>query len=1255
MGRGPLRPAGHPLHRDLPHGRDGVDRPPRCCAGLGYWFFYGSDKLGPWIEPSVDLHHERRWCSSLSYAMPDRGHRGRRARPLALPGLFFIAIVVVGALMAVGVAPVGRTRRWSARSSRRSPAPTPGCRCAARPGPCRSSPSASPLFLGGGGVGRRAPPPPPDACRSRALAAARARAPTCPRCGPARWSPRTSQRPEDIPAVLAGRRRRTSTPRAHDTRVLEVPGSDFASYRWGNTVDPVTPGLIDRGYVARELFQYGHRPVGRTCSTPSTAASRRATIDPRPIAPDRPGDGRGRRRRSAADLQYERFRTPRPRDMWDVLLATRRGSARRCAFGAPDAQRRRARAAPDRRDRARRRPDAVTDPPPVAVFPVQNPVPIVRTHAADRPAAGGRRRRGPGRRRRRRPPRSPTRRSFYSALLRGRPDAASRRDLRPATPTSLRHRHQPPAGRAVGHDPREQSATPSGPARSPPLRPDDQRLEVFPDADDEADNRQRAARRRDGDAPRPTATRSPTRPTTGRPTPSTAIRQLRGGSAPSTTRSASGSIDRPRPPDVTTDHLHAAAADQTLRATAGSPRPGCTSTTGPPVDVDLDDDVTGGAGPDRHVPEQHVPPPEIEILRHEHRPAAPLRRLQRRRLRRGRHRRRPAGRRADPPADRPAGLGRRLARSTIAWRSLFTRLRSNPAEPVRPTRRPRIRRVFDLPTARRSRCSAQARLSAYVPDDADRPAARDPRCGARRDHRVVADPPVGQPRAAGLGRHRRRPDHVLGDGRSPNSTGQHIDTPSRSPPPSTTSTCSSWPTGATRCRPRCCSSARRRPGPGRRRADARTCPISDAERDGELRRVDFPQAGHRLELRVHVDRRPRGQDARLVHGDPITMPGRHRRARHPRRARRHPSRPPSTAGAAPTCSPSTARPVPLRVIGLDRTMRCNAQARRRALRRRPERDREPRRRRARACAPAIGRDLGIDLDQLSCSSSDAGGAPGPDHRRPTTEQPGRSPGDRTLNDAAGVATTPTSTDGPPFWLAVGQSWSDGWRATVDGKTSAPPQVIDGYGNGWLIDPAHGRHRRTSTSTGCPSGSCGSASASVGARRRRLPARPGVRLAAPAAPAESERVPHRGRRPAAGPTPAAGGRTVPMRRAAVARRRPRRSSCSSTCRCTGLLPAGRSGGRPGDLPGVPLVAGPGLARLGRRRLPGSAPRSTSSRRRSGTTTSPTSSGPQQFTRVHVLGLLAIFLASPRAIRAVAGEPPDTPRHPEIEASRADGRA
>src|SRR5207248_1129868 len=45
------------------------------------------------------------------------------------------------------------------------------------------------------------------------------------------------------------------------TRVLEIPGSNFAAYRWGNLVDtPVTPSLIDRPFVAREVLPFGSPP-----------------------------------------------------------------------------------------------------------------------------------------------------------------------------------------------------------------------------------------------------------------------------------------------------------------------------------------------------------------------------------------------------------------------------------------------------------------------------------------------------------------------------------------------------------------------------------------------------------------------------------------------------------------------------------------------------------------------------------------------------------------------------------------------------------------------------------------------------------------------------------------------------------------------------------------------------------------------------------------------------------------------------------
>jgi arabinofuranan 3-O-arabinosyltransferase len=37
----------------------------------------------------------------------------------------------------------------------------------------------------------------------------------------------------------------------------------------------------------------------------------------------------------------------------------------------------------------------------------------------------------------------------------------------------------------------------------------------------------------------------------------------------------------------------------------------------------------------------------------------------------------------------------------------------------------------------------------------------------------------------------------------------------------------------------------------------------------------------------------------------------------------------------------------------------------------------------------------------------------------------------------------------PSWLVLGESFDSGWRATCDGRSLGAPQVLDGYGNGWL--------------------------------------------------------------------------------------------------------------------------------------------------------------------------------------------------------------
>jgi hypothetical protein len=44
----------------------------------------------------------------------------------------------------------------------------------------------------------------------------------------------------------------------------------------------------------------------------------------------------------------------------------------------------------------------------------------------------------------------------------------------------------------------------------------------------------------------------------------------------------------------------------------------------------------------------------------------------------------------------------------------------------------------------------------------------------------------------------------------------------------------------------------------------------------------------------------------------------------------------------------------------------------------------------------------------------------------------------------------------PFWLVLGQSHNRGWVASVDGHDLGEGELVNGYANGWRIDPTDGR-------------------------------------------------------------------------------------------------------------------------------------------------------------------------------------------------------
>ena len=71
--------------------------------GLGYWFFYGRDKLGPWIEPG-EAYTTNMWLLVVSFAIPILALAAAAAvrwRHRA----FFLVLVALGGLIGVGAHP----------------------------------------------------------------------------------------------------------------------------------------------------------------------------------------------------------------------------------------------------------------------------------------------------------------------------------------------------------------------------------------------------------------------------------------------------------------------------------------------------------------------------------------------------------------------------------------------------------------------------------------------------------------------------------------------------------------------------------------------------------------------------------------------------------------------------------------------------------------------------------------------------------------------------------------------------------------------------------------------------------------------------------------------------------------------------------------------------------------------------------------------------------------------------------------------
>lgn len=347
--------------------------------GLGYWFFYGNDKLGQWIVPSIS-YMTSSVAQVLSYGLPILALLSAAVTRFR-HRTFFVLLVGVGLVVGVGAHPFD------------DPSPAGAAFKAFTSADAglafRSTPRAVPLLVLGTAV----------LLGSLVAVATEAVATRVPKAAvvpgllvlavvvanlPALWQghmvDRNLKRPEDLPQYWHDAAAYLDD-QPHATRVLEVPGTDFAAYRWGNTVDPVTPGLMDRPYVARELIPYGS-PASANLLNAVDRPLQEDTLDPEALAPLArllaAGDVVLR-----SDLEFERFRTPRPEATW-ALVGSVPGLGEPTTFGDPVENVPRPEL-PMVDEVALGTPLGLEDPPPVAAFPVEDPLAIVRAAPATQP------------------------------------------------------------------------------------------------------------------------------------------------------------------------------------------------------------------------------------------------------------------------------------------------------------------------------------------------------------------------------------------------------------------------------------------------------------------------------------------------------------------------------------------------------------------------------------------------------------------------------------------------------------------------------------------------------------------------------------------------------------------------------------------------------------------------------------------------------------------------------------------------------
>jgi arabinofuranan 3-O-arabinosyltransferase len=296
--------------------------------GLGYWYFYGSDRVGPWTQSSV-AYTQNLWLIGASFAVPALAFVAAvfsrwRYRT------YFVLVTVVGMVLAVGPNPYSDPSSVGSLIKAVMVDTTAGLAF-------RSTDRASPLiilslamFLGAG----------------VSAVASRVRRTGLVIGGIALGAIFAAATPLWTGAILADGFTQPAAPPLYvrqaaaalnathpGTRVYALPGNNFAAYRWGDTIDTVYPGLLTRPFVTHEQQIMGSVATADLLQAVDTPLQD-GTMDWNTLAPMSSlmsaGDDLVQ-----YDQAYERYDTPNPQQVAADLAVTPPGLSDPVSYGTP--------------------------------------------------------------------------------------------------------------------------------------------------------------------------------------------------------------------------------------------------------------------------------------------------------------------------------------------------------------------------------------------------------------------------------------------------------------------------------------------------------------------------------------------------------------------------------------------------------------------------------------------------------------------------------------------------------------------------------------------------------------------------------------------------------------------------------------------------------------------------------------------------------------------------------------------------------